>query len=326
LASTAIAKVAGDGRAHLTQLVESARDYADAGMARNTARAYGSDWADFTSWCASVGASPLPAEAATVALYLTARATTLRVSTLARRIAAVNAAHREEGLSPPASPALAKIWAGIRRTHGRPARKKRGLMTDDLVKVVRKLPKSLAGQRDRAVILVGFAGALRRSEIAAMQLAGPDVDADVQVSFVAQGLEISIGRSKGDQEGQGQVVAVPFGRRVCPVEALEQWLAAASITAGPVFRSVDRNGHVGESLSDRAIADLVKRAVERAGLDPKAFAGHSLRRGLLTSAARGGAAPEVLMKHARHARFETTLGYIEEANRFDRSAAGKAGL
>lgn len=330
MAGTAIATVADAGRDHLIHLAEAARDYAEAGVAANTARAYGSDWADFTSWCASVGAGPLPASAATVAMYLTARADTLAVSTLARRLAAIAAAHRENDEPVPASSRLSKVWAGIRRTHGRPPAKKRALRTDDLIRVVKALPANVAGSRDRAILLLGFASALRREELASLQLAGPGVSpAAVTVSFVDHGVEICVGRAKGDQEGHGETLAVPFGRKAasCPVGALRAWLKVSAIAAGPVFRPVDRHGRIAtRAMSGKAVADVVKRAAERFGLDPEGFAGHSLRRGLITSAAAGGASPEALMKHARHARFETTRGYIEDADRMKNSAAGKAGL
>jgi integrase len=128
--------------------------------------------AGFASWCASVGLTALPAEATTVALYLTARARSHAVSTLALHLAAIAASHQAAGLPPPAHPDLDRVWAGIRRTHGRPPRKKRALVVEDLRRALAKLPATLTGIRDRALILVGFAGALRRSELAALTLDG----------------------------------------------------------------------------------------------------------------------------------------------------------
>lgn len=314
--------VAG-GREIEPQLHEALRDYAQAGLAANTRRVYGSSWRSFCSWCASVDHVPLPAEAATVALFLTARAPSTAVSTLARYIAAINAAHKQAGLQAPAHPHLDRVWAGIRRTHGRPPRKKRALVVDDLRRVLAKLPDSLSGQRDRAVLLVGFAGALRRSELAILSLSGPGAT-QVRAEFVAGGLEIHLDRGKGDQEGRGAIVAIPYGKRICAVAALQAWLSAAKIASGPIFRSIDRHGRLGvEPISDKAVADIVKRSAERVGLDPAMFAGHSLRSGLLTSAAEKGAAPDVLQGHARHSKFDTTRGYIQAGDRFKRNAAGK---
>ncbi len=324
----AIVPVQAAARQEITSLAVTARDYAEAGKAVNTRRAYRSDFADFASWCASVEACPLPAAADTVALYLTARAPLLAASTLARRLAAIRAAHQAQDppMPPPASPRLTAIWSGIRRTHGRPPAKKRGLQTEDLKRVLKKLRPGLAGARDRALLLVGFAGALRREELAWVSLDGPGAH---RLLFVAEGIEIHVGRSKGDQLGKGTVVAIPYGRSgaTCPVTAVRLWLDQAGISSGPVFRRVDRHGRVGsDAISGKAVARIVKLACARADLPPADFAGHSLRRGMITSAARGGAAPEVLMRHARHARFDTTLGYIEEANRFRNSAVGKTGL
>lgn len=314
-------------RSDLIQLAHAARDYADAGMSPNSRRAYGSDWRDFASWCASVDARPLPADAATVAMYLTARAPTLRAATLARRLAAIRTAHRAADLPPPESGDLKRVWSGIRRQHARPARKKRALVTEDLKRVVAKIPDSLAGQRDRALLLVGFAGALRRSELAALTLEG-ELAGDVWCRFVSGGLELVLEKSKGDQEGEGAVVGVPFGRtKLCPVGALQAWLERANITAGAVFRPIDRHGRMGEgAMSDRAVADVVKSRVGAAGFDPSGFGGHSLRAGLITTAIANGVATDVVMRQSRHARYDTMRCYIRDGERFKRNAAGKVGL
>jgi len=311
------------GRTDLIQLGESLRTYAEAGVSAGTRRSYESSWRTFASWCASVGVEPLSAEAKHLALYVTARAPHSAVATLARDLAAIAWAFRAAGISPPAHPDLDRVMAGIRRTHGRPPRKKRALVLEDLKRVLAKLPSTRAGIRDRALLLVGFAGALRRSELAALSLPGPGAT-DVVAQFVGGGLEIHVARAKGDQEGRGAIVAIPYGKRICAVAALQAWLDAAEIRSGPVFRAVDRHGRVGAvAISDRAIADVVKAAAKRVGLDPAMFAGHSLRSGLLTSAAEKGAAPDVLQGHARHSKFDTTRGYIQAGDRFKRNAAGK---
>lgn len=326
MAGTAVVATISDRDAGLGQLVETARAYVEAGMAENTRRAYGADWRDFESWCASVGTSPLPAEAATLALYLTARAPELAVSTLARRLAAIRRAHRAAAKPLPESEALRAIWAGIQHKHGRPPDKKQALVTEDLRAVVRKCPDTLAGVRDRALLLVGFAAALRRSELAAIGIGSNSTQ--VRVFFVRGGLELHITRSKADQLGEGAVVGIPFGKtKLCPVAALKAWLAASQICDGPVFRSIDRHGRLGATaITPAAVAGIVKRACERAGLDPDVFGGHSLRSGLITSAAANDVAPDVIMRQSRHAKFETMAGYIRDADRFKRNAAGRVGL
>jgi integrase len=219
------------------------------------------------------------------------------------------------------------VWSGIRRTHGRPPRKKRGLKTEDLKRLLKKLRPGLTGIRDKALLLTGFAGALRREELAALSL--NDVG-EIRLEFVpADGMLIHVGRAKGDQEGRGSVLAVPYGRSAatCPVSAVRAWLEAAGIAGGPVFREVDRHGRIGDvAIGGKAVARIVKTCCARAGLPPADFAGHSLRRGMITSAHRGGTALPELKQHSRHKRVETVLGYIEDADRFASSAAGRAGL
>jgi len=329
MAGSMLAPLTADERPGLGQLVQDARRYADGGMAAATRRAYGSDWRDFTGWCASVDACPLPAEAATVALYLTARAPQLAASTLARRLAAIRTAHRVADLPRPDSGALRAVWTGIRRAHGAPPVRKRALVTEDLRRLVRRLPPGLAGIRDRAILVVGFAAALRRCELAALALerrGGPRET--VGLTFVAAGFEVEIARSKGDQLGEGQVVGVPRGRTaICPVAALRAWLDAARISAGPVWRPVDRLGRLGDgSIGGRAVARIIKRACRRAGLDPDLFGGHSLRSGLVTSAAANDVSLDLIMRQTRHVRVETVRGYIRDGERFRRNAAGKVGM
>lgn len=310
------------------RLAEAASQFAEGARAENTRRAYAADWADFSAWCQDAGGvDALPAEPATVANYLTAKAGELRVSTLARRLAAIRDKHLEADLQVPESAELRRVWSGIRKTCGRPPTKKKALVREDLARVVAALPGSLTGIRDRAILLIGFAGALRRSELAAIELDGPQAGT-VRLVFVAEGVEVQLQRSKGDQEGKGQAVGVPYtGTALCPVQALEAWLKASRIGSGPVFRRIDRWGRLGSSaISPATAAAVVKRSCSAVGLNPRVFAGHSLRRGFITTASRAGADPDRLRRHARHARIDTTLGYIEEAGRFEESLAGKVGL
>ena len=323
-------ELAHTARAQLEDLAAAAAGYADAGVAANTRRAYAADWADFSGWCAAHAVELAlergeAAPSSAVLLYLTAQAAAgLTVSTLERRRAGIRAQHRRFGLQAPDSPELAQVWAGIKRTHGRPALKKRALVVEDLRRVVRRLPDSPAGARDRALLLVGFGAALRRSELAGLELTGAGASGPIRVAFVGGGLEIAIDRSKGDQEGRGAIVAVPFGKTLCPVSALRAWLDLAGIVRGAVFRPIDRHGRVGEgAISDRAAAEIVKRAVAGTKLDPALFGGHSLRSGLVTSALEKGAATDAIMRQTRHAKVETMLAYGQAHDRFARNAAGK---
>jgi integrase len=157
---------------------------------------------------------------------------------------------------------------------------------------------------------------------------GHGESAPYRCSFVAGGLHIRLGVTKTDQEGRGAVIAVPRGKtKLCPVAALRVWLELSQISRGPIFREVDRHGRVGQTaLTDRAVADIVKRAVVRAGLDPLQFSGHSLRAGFVTSAAQAGVTTELIMRQTRHRKAETVAGYVREAELFSRNAASKVGL
>ncbi|GGL48306.1 integrase [Caulobacter rhizosphaerae] len=326
MSDNAIATVAASDCVPFASLAKPLRDYAHAATSPSTRRAYESALREWQAWCASVDVAPLPADPAHVALYLTARAATLATSTLAKHLAAIRWSHTESGIVAPAHPDLDRVWAGIRRQHGRPPRKKRALRTEDLKTVLKRLPAGNAGVRDRALLLLGFSGALRRDELAQLAVDGP-IGGEHRVVFVSDGVELHLGRTKGDQEGRGAVVAIPFGKSVCPVAALQAWISLAKIRDGALWLHIDKHDNILRSpIGEKAMVRIVKRAVSRAGFDPSQFAGHSLRRGFLTSAALGGASGDQLMRHARHKDVNTTMGYVEEAERFKKSAARKTGL
>ena len=316
--------------AEITRLAGVAADYAERSQSSATRRAYDSAWRAFNAWCDDHQATALPAHPDVVAVYLADRAQRgARKATLAKIIAAIGDAHRRADAAPPASARLTEIWSGIRRADHREPRQAAALATADLRRVVARLPQTTAGARDRAFLLVGFAAALRGSEIVALQLAdGAGESAANRCGFVAGGLRIRLGATKTDQEGVGAVIAIPRGKtKLCPVTALRAWLDLSQISGGPIFRPVDRHGRIGQTaLSGRAVADIVKRAVSRAGLDPLRFSGHSLRAGFVTSAAIAGVTTELIMRQTRHKKAETVAMYVREAELFSRNAASKVGL
>ena len=294
-------------------LDEQMRRFVRASRAANTIRAYRADFADFELWCEARRLSALPARPETVAAYLADRAEALSPATLSRRIAAISAAHRAAGyggLSVREEP-LRSVWAGIRRTKGTAPAQKAPIFVEELRCIVEALPRSLLGLRDRALLLLGFAGAFRRSE-----LVGLDVD---DLEFVPQGLVVRVKRSKTDQEGEGRLVGIPYGRRAatCPVRAVQAWLEASKITAGPVFRPIDRHENIRQKrLSDRAVALIIKRSVEACGLDPTRYSGHSLRAGLATSAAAAGVEERLIMAQTGHKSERIVRRYIREGDLF----------
>lgn len=306
--------------AALVALVDQAKVYGVASMSENTRRSYGAAWSDFAAWCEDRGCASMPADPSALCLYLVDRANTLSVTTLTHRLAAIRAAHLAAGHPAPAMTGnLKAVWTGIRRANGKPPVQKRAVRPEDLARMT--TGDSLVATRDRALLLVGFAAALRRSELAALTLETGTVAA----RFVPEGLEIHLARSKADQEGHGAKVAIPYAAdpALCPVRALKAWIAAAAIKPGePVARPINKAGKIGaEALSGFSVACIVKAAAERIGLDPAAFGGHSLRAGLATAAAANEAPAHVLMRHMRHARFDTTQKYIREADMFKHNAA-----
>jgi site-specific recombinase XerD len=308
----------------LVSLGQQAREYAAAAKASNTVRAYQADWRDFCAWCEAHRCASLPALPQAVALYLTDRAATLKTSSLARRLTTINRAHQAAGLPSPATmqnAMVSEVWKGIKRKKGIAQHGKKPFLTPDLRRMTAELPEDLRGLRDRALLLAGFAGGFRRSELAALRVEDLETTPD--------GLIVRLGRSKTDQEGQGRPVALPYGSgpRTCPVRALRAWLDQSDITAGPVFRAIDRQGLVSEkALHADSIGYLVKRAAGRAGLATAEYAGHSLRAGLATQAAMNGASELAIMKQTGHRSLATVRKYIREGSLFRDNAATKLGL
>lgn len=297
------------------RLDAQASKYRAASRATGTRRAYLSDLRDFAAWCNDYELSPLPAEASTVARYLADLAARGRsVSTVNRRKAAIAAAHRAAGLDSPTDAEDARnVLAGIRNTHGKRPAKKQALTADLVARVVRKIPaKGLRNLRDRALILLCFGAALRRSELVALDVA--------DLEWHRRGLLVRLQRSKTDQAGEGQSVAVLGGRLKIP-DAVRAWLDAAEIVDGPVFRGFDRAGDLMPAhLSDGQFARTLKKWCAAAGLDPDLFSGHSPRRGFATSADDAGADLRDVAGQLRHARLDTTAGYMEAGDKFRRNA------
>jgi integrase len=296
--------------------VERAKDFARAEKAPATRRAYRSDWRIFNAWCAARGVEPLPAAAEAVAAFIATEAERgIKASTLNRRLAAIRYAHHVAGHeSPTTTAAVGATLRGVKRTIGTARRQKAPATVDRLEAMLAAIRDTLPGARDRAMILIGFAGALRRSELVALE-----VD---DIERRPQGIRLHIRRSKTDQASGGQVVPVLRGERHGPVRALAAWLAASEIVSGPLFRRIWRSGRVGSApLSPYAVALAIKRHADAGGLDPDDFAGHSLRSGFLTSAATAGASIWRMMDVSRHRSVDTVRGYVRQAEEFEAHAA-----
>jgi len=292
-------------------------------LAANTVRGYESDWQDFTSWCKQRGKSALPADLETLGLYFVDCAQRLKNATLTRRIAAISRMHRNAGFDSPTGEAkFRQMMAGVRRKRQSPQVTKRPLLATDLFEILGQLDESTAqGLRDRALLVVGFTGALRRSELVALDY--EDID------WKREGMVLHIRSSKTDQEGQGSEVGIPLGRKpgTCPVRLLKAWLDFAKIKSGPVFRPIKKGGAIEESrLGDRSVALIVKRTVGHAGFSGEEFSGHSLRAGLATSAALAGQHERDIMQQTRHKSEKMVRRYIRKGSLFQGNVVDSLGF
>lgn len=306
-----------------TVLADKVAALRDASKAPATRRAYLSDWRAWETWCHENGANPLPAHPDTVSAYLADRAGVLKVSTLARHLATVSKAHQVAGLPNPCREVSVRdTLAGLRRTHGTPPNQAPGLLPSDLAATVDTLTSDLAGLRDRALLLVGWSGALRRSEIASITWG--DLVAD------PEGLVMTLRRSKTDQAGEGSRVGIPRQGNpgLCPVVALERWRDAVAHERGtavapdaPVFVSITRWGHLGtQALTGQSVAAIIQRRTREAGL-PVAYRGHSLRAGLVQAAHLAGVSDTAVMATTRHKGVGMVRRYQGNAGLVSRSAA-----
>lgn len=304
-------------------LVARAQDYIADSVAENTKRGYGSDFRQYAAWCESCGFTALPADPPTVAAYFSAMADAgKKPSTIDRARAAIRMAHETAGAADPTGHKSVKLTLkGIRRAVGVAKAKKSPILATDVKAMLAALPAGPAGVRDRALILVGFAGAFRRSEVAGIAVE--------HIEHTAEGIKVFLPKSKTDQEGAGRLVGIKRGDNpaTCPVRALEAWIEAAGIDAGPVFRSVNRHGHIGAgAITPQSVALVVKRAAAAAGLDPAKYSGHSLRAGFVTQGALNGATEANIMRQTGHTSNATVKGYIRIANIFRDNVSGMLGL
>ncbi|MDL1899021.1 integrase, partial [Anaerolineae bacterium CFX7] len=258
--------ITSPGPVTISPTLRRAHEYAHAAKANNTQRAYATHWREFESFAAARGYAPCPAPIAAIVEFVTDLAERgKRVATIDQKLAAIAFKHRAANVPCPTQAQIVReVMAGIRRTHGAAPQHKAPVTRAELVKMIAATPQSLRGKRDRAMLLVGFAGAFRRSEIAAL-----DVE---DVRFLDDEMIIALRRSKTDQEGRGAIKRIPMldAETLCPIRALRAWLDAAQIESGALFRPLDRWEHVrGGRLDDRVIALTVKDAAKRAGLESR---------------------------------------------------------
>ena len=328
--------VAGSGT--LDRLVETARDYARAAASENTRKAYGKDWAQFARWCRMRGTDPLPPSPELIGLYIAdlaaplGKSPALSVSSIERRLSGLAWGYTQRGARLDRKDRhIATVLAGIRRKHARPPAQKEAILPEDLRDMLATLTHDLRGLRDRAILLIGFAGGLRRSEIVSLDHGKDDTpDSGGWVEVLDGGVLITLRGKTGWREVE---IARGSSDQTCPVHALTQWLHYAKIDFGPLFVAVSRNGlkATSERLSDKHVARLIKQTVENAGLRPelskadrlRLFSGHSLRAGLASSAEVD---ERYVQKQLGHASAEMTRRYQRRRDRFRVNLTKAAGL
>lgn len=291
----------------IAKYAPAVNEYLGNSKAANTRKAYRSDWEDFSKWCASNGVQALPADPEVVCAYISALVESGRKhSTISRRVASISKAHQAAGFdSPTRNTFVRDTLKGIARTVGTAKKQAVPLRFADIRRIVYTLPDTLQGKRDKALLLVGYLMAGRRSEVVAL-----DTE---DVTFTREGMRITVRKSKTDQTGEGVTFGVNFCRKdkaVCPVQALRSWIEAAGIESGPVFRAVNRHGQCGESrLNDKAVDRIIRKYAPECS-------GHSLRAGFVTDQYAAGTPEAVIAERSRH-KSRTVMGqYRREANVF----------
>ena len=306
----------------LSPILDRASEFLHAAKAPNTVAAYRSDWEDFSGWCRAHGLSPLPASPETVMAFVADLSGRRKVSTIQRRVAAISIAHQAAGHESPTRTSLVReTLKGIRRTFGVDPRRVVPIRVEHLREIAPKLEGSLQAIRDKALLLFGYAGAFRRSELVSLNLE--------DLTFTQDGVRVNLRRSKTDQEGEGQVKGIGHGMNAvtCPVKALQAWMEVAGITSGPVFRAISRHGQISEApLSDKGIVLVVKRIAKRLGVAPDTVGGHSLRAGFVTDQYARGTAEGVIMQQTGHKSRAVLAQYRREADAFAFNFTAAAGL
>ena len=277
----------------------------------NTLRAYQSDYNDFSLFCSKNGFQAMPTQPKILALYITHLASYSKYSTLKRRLASISIIHKTKGhYIDTKHPIIVENLMGIKRTNGSNQKGKKPLLINDLKLLIKAIDKSkeknIRKIRDKAIVLIGFSGGFRRSELVDIEYA--------DIEFVEEGVKIFVKRSKTDQSGEGMTKAIPYFDNInfCPVKALNKWVVEAELKEGKIF-----------NISDKNVALIIKKYANHAGLDAHRYAGHSLRSGFATSTAESGAEERNIMAMTGHKSTEMVRRYIREANLFKNNALNK---
>lgn len=305
-----------------TKLSKKSKDRMKTTKSENTLNAYESDWDDFSAWCKYNHLIDLPAEPETIVNYINDLADHAKANTASRRLSAISENHAAAGFTennPTRAGLVKNAIEAIRREKGTMQKGKTPILLEDIEDLEVFFDENdIAGIRDKALILLGFSGAFRRSELVKIN--------KEDLTFTREGLIILIENSKSDQLGEGAYLAIPYNpnRKICAVAALQNWIAVSNIKNGPIFRPFTKNRNIRQTrLSDKSVALIVKKYVELSGLNKEDFSGHSLRRGFATSAAQHDVDEFSIMQQTRHKSEKMVRRYIEQGNMFKNNALNK---
>ena len=300
-------------------LIDEAKSYTKYSFSESTRKFYAIDWRIFSEWCSLNNVCPLPASPETIFLFLTDQTINHKIApaTLVRRLAAIRLRHSSSELQSPTKHHLVRrIMQGIRRKSTHVIKKKSAATVDRIEQIISYCPDNITGLRDKALLILGFAGAFRRSELVSLKVE--------DIEKTDDGVKVLIRRSKTDQEGRGQKIAIPNGTRFRVVDTLFNWLTQANIENGYLFRSINKAKKISnEGLCPKSVAYIIKKYAAQAGLNVDNFAGHSLRAGFITSAAKAGASIHKMMEVSRHTNANILIGYIRNENLFENHAGEK---
>ena len=307
----------------LKKLHEDTLNNLKSSKANNTLRAYKSDFKDFAAFCAKHGFNSMPSEPKVVSLYLTHLSTNSKISTLRRRLVSIGVVHKIKGhYLDTKHPVIVENLMGIKRKKGSIQKGKKPILINHLKQIINVIDEQKIDEikklRNRSLILVGFSGGFRRTEL--ISIDHEDID------FVGEGVKINLKRSKTDQFGEGLVKGIPYfnNEKYCPVISLKDWINLSKIKTGPIFRRFAKGSILTDNrLTDQSVVLIIKEYLKLAGIENKNFAGHSLRSGFATVAAESGADERSIMAMTGHKTTQMVRRYIREANIFKNNALNK---
>ena len=299
------------------KLLSQANDYLSKSLSDATKRAYASDFLQFAEFCRLKNLQSLPATPDTVAIWITQMVELGRkTTTIERSLVAISQAHKLKDLDSPINTVIRKLVTGVKRKIGKTKKKSLPITLEMLERIITRLGSDLISERNKAILLLGWAGALRRSELSAL-----DVE---NVDTVSRGIKLTIPSSKTDQCGEGYTIGIPFAENdsLCPVYAVQNWIFRANLKSGALFRQIGRSAIIDDDcstfsrLSDKWIAKIVKDSLQKAGYPTDGYGGHSLRAGFATEAASRGVDERTIMRHTRHKSVTVMRGYIHSGTIF----------